>query len=122
MKYTKIITSLIAAAAFVFSSSLMAADEEKKAEAKTPITLQVSDLTDEQKTDLEAALKDRQSKVKAAGKNRAKRTAAFKGFTAKLKEIYTEEQFKEFEALSKKAQQSSKKGKRKGKKGKGKKK
>lgn len=123
MKYTKLITSLIAAA-FVCSSSLMAADDDKKkkgeaaekAAAKTPIFLQVSDLTEEQTTDIKAALKDHQAVLKAAGKNRGKRAAAGKKFVAKLKEIYSEEQFKQFQAKQKKAQQQRRKGKGKKKK------
>jgi len=98
MKYTKIITSLVLAGTFVFSSSLMAADDGKKkgetaekAKAKTPVVLQVSDLSEEQTTDLKALVKEHQAKPKAAGKNRGKRGAASKAFHAKLEKIYTEE-------------------------------
>lgn len=109
MKYTKTISSLIVAGAFIVNSSLMAVDEDKKPAAKTPYYLTVAGITDDQKEDLKTLFKEHTARLKAAGRNKAKRTAAGKQFHAKLKDIYSEEQLKEF---YKKAE-AAKKGKKK---------
>lgn len=131
MKYTKIITSLILAGAFVFSSSLMAADKKpkgKKGEAgqkgkkggrQNPI-MSLSGITAEQKKEIMALQKATQAKVKEAGQDRKARAAIYKEMQGSLKKILTEDQMKE---LNKKRAEGRKgkggdksKGKGKGKK------
>lgn len=131
MKYTKIITSLILAGAFVFSSSLMAADKKpkgKKPEAgqkgkkggrQNPI-MSLKGLTADQKKELQALQKATQAKVKEAGEDRKARGAIYKEMQGKLKDILTEAQLKELNekrAASRKGGKGDKgKGKGKGKK------
>lgn len=112
MKYTKIISSLVLAGAFVFSSSLMAADDAKKDKKKKPAAgekakgkkggrqnpiLSLKGLTDDQKKELGALMKDTQAKQKAAGKDRDARRKVYQGMQAKLKDILTEDQLKELQ-------------------------
>ena len=134
MKHTKIITSLLLAGAFVFSSSLMAADDAKKGKKKgkkaaageqakgkrqNPL-MNLTGLTADQKTELKAFQKNFGAKMKEAGKDKEKRSALNKERVAALKEILTEDQQKELKEKQMAARKAAKaKG---GEKGKGKKK
>jgi hypothetical protein len=134
MKYTKIITSLVIAGAFVFSSSLMAADKKpkgKKSEAgqkgksgrKNPLA--EIGASKEQMKKIGELRKQMVGDMKKArdAKDRKAMQAAQKAFAAKLADILSEEQmgkYKKVVAEMRKGKGGKGKGDKKG--GKGKKK
>jgi len=130
MKYTKIITSLLLAGAFLCSSPLMAADNDKadkkaragqkgKAGRKNPLA--ELGLSKEQMKQVAALRKEVGAKMKKAreDKNREAMQAAQKEMREGLAKILNEEQLEKYQKIMAEMRKGGK-GKGKGGKGKGK--
>lgn len=111
MKHSKLITSLALAVLFAFSTTVFAADsDKKKGKGNNPIAK--LDLTKEQKKALGEYNKSAAAKRKEVAAitdkkaKRAKQTEMAKAYQAKLKEVLTEEQFAKYEKLQAEARKA----------------
>ncbi len=119
MKYTKLITSIILAGAFVFTPALKAADKKAKKKpeagqkgAKRENPLAKLDLSADQKKQMQALQKETGAARKEAGKDKDKQKEIQKNYQAKLKEILTEEQQAKMKELQGAARKGGKKKKK----------
>lgn len=104
MKHRKLISTLVLAVLFAFSTTVFAADSDKK-KGKGNDPLAKLDLNPEQKKAIGAFKKSQAEDRKAAAaiedkkEKREKTMALTKAYTAKLKEVLTAEQFAKFEKI-----------------------
>jgi len=127
MKYTKLIASVLLASAFILSPNASADDAKKekkkkpaaskkvKKERPLPGALGKLELSDDQKKEVMALMKDTGAKRKEAGKDKAKQKEIQKAHAAKLAEILGKDKLAELKKLNAEARKNragSKKGKK----------